>query len=99
MKSPLGRLMDRAESLEKEVAFEKTRLRDLSPERKRIRNRVVGSVVIELVAKRMLPETVVDVLKTKLLAATEGNNKEFEAFQGSPLDLTDLLRELSDPVE
>jgi hypothetical protein len=95
----LGRLMDRSEFLEKEIACEKRRLRDLSPERRRIRDRVLGGVVIELVAKRMLPESVVDLLKIELLAAIEGNNKEFEALQGSPLDLTDLLHELSDPVK
>jgi hypothetical protein len=95
----LSDLQLRKKALEKRIVTEKRRLRDQSRTRASIRARVVGTAVLSLCEKRRLPENVVRELQEELLDRVFGDSRSFEALQGSALDLTSLLHEISEPIE
>jgi hypothetical protein len=95
----LSELQLRKLTLEKKIVTEKRRLRDQSVVRANIRAGLVGGAVLTMAEQGLLPHSVMRALQEELLDRVFGDNRRFEALQGSALDLTALLREISEPVD
>ena len=82
-----------------QIAAEKKKLEDQSRKRASLRHLIAGEVVFKMVEEGRIPEDVVLSIKMDLLTRVEGKNREFQAFQGSVLELNELLLEMSEPVD
>jgi hypothetical protein len=96
LQSPaLSDLERRKEAIAIKIAEVKKHIQKQSQVRADIRARPLGESLIHLAESGQIDAEFFGVLKADLLVRVEGNNKLFEALQGTAFDLTDLLHETS----
>jgi hypothetical protein len=99
LQSPaLSDLERRKEAIAIKIADLKKHIQKQSQVRAGIRARLLGECLMHLAESGEIDAGFLGAMKADLLDRVEGNNKLFEALQGSAFDVTDLLRETSAEV-